>query len=246
MKTKKMIISIALLALLGLSACTAAAPAASQPAPRLADGLSRTINVTGVGEVYVVPDLAYISIGVHSQSESVALALSDNTQQAQAIASELQEKGVAESDIQTAAFNVYPMQDYGPMGEMLGTSYAVDNTVSVTVRDLNNLGALLDAVVQAGANNINSITFDVADKTAALSEARLLSIQNARTLAGELAAAAEVELGELVNLYVYDVGSPVAQYEKGMFADSAVGGSVPVASGQLIIRVEASLAYEIE
>ena len=246
MNTKKLIISFALLSLLALSACSAAAPAASLPAPIRADAPSRTINVTGVGEVNVVPDLAYISIGVHSQSESVAQALSDNTQQAQAIASVLKEKGVAENDIQTAAFNVYPMQDYGPMGEVLATSYAVDNTVSVAVRDLNNLGSLLDAVVQAGANNINNITFDVSDKTAALSEARLLAIQNARALAGELAAAAEVELGDLVNLYVYDVGSPVVQYEKGMIGNGSAGGSVPVASGRLIIRVEANMAYEIK
>jgi uncharacterized protein len=246
MNTKKMILSIAMLALLGLSACSATTPTANQSDIVRADGLFRTINVTGVGEVNIPPDVAYISIGVHSQSESVEQALADNTDQAQAIASVLEEKGVAKNDIQTAAFNVYPMQDYSPTGEVLGTSYAVDNTVSVTVRDLNSLGSLLDAAVRAGANNIYNITFDVSDKTAALSEARLLAIQNARALAGELADAAEVELGDLVNLYVYDVGVPIAQYEKGMLGNGAVGGSVPVAAGQITIRVEASLAYEIK
>lgn len=243
MNIKKMTISISLLALMGLSACSAAVPVANQPA---SDPAFKTINVTSSGEVNVTPDVAYISIGVHSQSESVEQALADNTQQAQAIASVLEEKGVDENDIQTAAFNVYPMQDYGPMGEVLGTSYAVDNTVSVTVRDLNDLGSLLDAVVRAGANNIYNISFDLSDKTAALSEARLLAIQNGRALAEELAGAAEIELGDLVNLYVYDVANTAAQYEKGMLSNGAVGGVVPVAAGQLIIRVEASLAYEIK
>ena len=241
MNTNKMIFSFALLALLALSACTTAPPATmSSEAP------FKTVNVTANGEVNVVPDVAYISIGVRSQSESVEDALSDNTKQAQAIASALKELGVAESDIQTAAFNVYPMQEYNQMGEITGTSYVVDNTVSVTVRDLNNLGSLLDTVVRAGANNINNIVFDVSDKSAALSEARLLAIQSARSQAEELATAAEVELGDLVNLYVYQVGSPIAQYEKGMGGYVGAESSVPVAAGQLTIRVEASLAYEIK
>ena len=135
----------------------------------------------------------------------------------------------------------------GPRGTMSPCrSYVVDNTVSVTVRDLNNLGSLLDTVVRAGANNINNIVFDVSDKSAALSEARLLAIQSARSQAEELATAAEVELGDLVNLYVYQVGSPIAQYEKGMGGYVGAESSVPVAAGQLTIRVEASLAYEIK
>lgn len=243
MNTRKMIVSIALLALLSLSACQAAAPAApagSSEAP------FRTMSVNGVGEVYVAPDVAYISIGVRSQSESVEQALADNTAQAQAVAAVLKEMGVAENDIQTAAFNVYPVQEYNQMGEITGTTYSVDNTVSVTVRDLNSLGSLLDAVVRAGANNIHNIIFDVSDRSAALSDARLQAIENGRALAEELAVAADVELGDLVNLYVHEVGSPVAQYEKGMMGNGGVSAAVPVAAGQLVVRVEASLSYEIK
>ena len=88
--------------------------------------------------------------------------------------------------------------------------YAVDNTVYVTVRKLESLGALLDTLVKAGANNINSIQFDVADKTAATKQARDAAVKNAKTQAQELAAVAGVTLGDITNISFYESSpSPV-------------------------------------
>ena len=122
----------------------------------------------------------------------MAAALSDNSTQAQAIQKALTGMGVDPKDIQTSAFNVYPQQlqpNPRPDGSETTpvTTYAVDNTVSVTVRDLSKLGALLDQVVKSGANNINGIQFDAEDKTKALSEARKLAIQDAKNQAQEIA-----------------------------------------------------------
>jgi uncharacterized protein YggE len=152
-----------------LSACGAVQSSDKYPQP--------TINVTGNGQVYIVPDIAYINIGVHSEAEVVTDALNENNQQAQAISGVLSGMGVTAEDIQTTAFNVFPMQEYGPNGEVTNTKYGVDNSVMVTVRDLSKLGTILDAVVQAGANTINSISFDAQDKTAAYAEARRLAVE---------------------------------------------------------------------
>lgn len=231
-------ISIAILGILvlALSACSAPA-AASDP------GMGN-INVTGNGRVTLVPDTAYIHIGVHSEAEEVTEALDANSQQAQAIVNVLTEMGVAAEDIQTTAFNVYPMQEYGPMGELTRTQYGVDNTVLVTVRDLSNLGSMLDAVVQAGANTINSISFDSQDKEAAYSEARRLAVQNARQQAEELAAAAGVEVGEVTSMNAYSNG-PMPLIEAKTYAGQG-GSPVPVAAGQLVISVDANVSFAIK
>jgi uncharacterized protein YggE len=239
-KMKKSWIFLSFLVILALAACTPA------PAPAADQGTLRQVSVTGVGEVYLNPDIAYVSIGVHSESDSVMDALDQNNAAAQAISKELQGMGVDKKDIQTTAFNVYPQQQYGPNGETKGTVYVVDNSVYVTVRDLQKLGEMLDAVVRSGANTINSISFDVADKSAAFSEARKLAVDDAISQAKELAAAAGVELGDLVSMSAYSSGSPMPVYQGKGGAMAMAPGEVPVAAGQLVLTMNANLTYEIK
>jgi len=210
-----------------------------------ANDINRSISVTGTGEVYLVPDIAYVYIGTRSEAVDVASALSDNNQQAQSISTVLSDMGVDPKDIQTTAFNVYPMQNYGPDGQPTETKYVVENTVFVKVRQLQKLGELLDAVVRKGANQINGITFDVEDRAQAESDARKLAVQNATDKAKELADAAGVELGQLLNLSVYSSGSPQPMYDaKG--GGYAVQSAAPIASGQLLVSADANLSYELK
>ncbi len=254
---KKFVMMIGLVALLVLSACSPAGetatnlnanqPASQNAAPAQQDipNQPRTINVTGSGQVTLAPDIAYVSVGVQTMSENVGDALQQNNQSAQAITASLTELGIEPKDIQTSSFNIYPQQQYGPNGEITSTSYNVNNSVYVTVRDLQVLGSLLDVVVRSGANSINGISFDVADKTAAMTEARRLAVESARVQAEELASAAGLGLGELYSMSAYTTGSPVPLYEGrgGMAMDAS---QVPLSAGQLIIRVEVSASYLIQ
>jgi uncharacterized protein YggE len=234
MKKLKMMV-LALIFSVILSACGALG---GQQAP------VRTINVSGQGEVYLNPDVAYVYVGVHTQSSDVAKALKENNIQAQAVASSLQELGVESKDIQTTNFNVYPQPQTGPQGEILDTQYMVDNTVYITLRDLQKLGDLLSVVVRSGANRINGITFDVLDKSKALSEARKNAIDNARAQAEELTKAAGVKLGQLQTMNVSATNMPVPMFEgKG---GGGVAPTTPVSAGQLVLRVDANLTFEIK
>jgi uncharacterized protein YggE len=235
MKTKVLFISATLVLLVLLGAC---APSAAQPAQ------PNQVYVTGTGVIYVTPDIATIYIGVHTESQDVQQALQDNSSQAQAIASTLTEMGVDSKDIQTTAFNVYPQQEIGPQGEVTGTKYSVDNTVLVTIRDLSKLGQMLDAVVKSGANNINSIQFDVQDTTQAVSDARKLAVEDAKTQAQELADAAGVKLGKILSLSANQQSGPVPVVEGKAYAGMG-GSAAPVAAGQLAITVYANITYEI-
>lgn len=239
----KIVFGITILMLLGLvlSACTgttANAQATTSP--------TRTLSVSGQGKAYLAPDLAYINIGVHTEGPEVTEALGSNTSQANKVAETLKNLGIDSKDIQTTNFNIYPQQQFGPNNEVTSTKYLVDNSVYVTVRDLNKLGEILDAVVKAGANNINGIQFDSSQKDKAIADARKAAIANARQQADELAAAAGVKLGSIQNINVNNSG-PVPMYDvKVNAALAGAGGSAPVSAGQLVITVDANLTYEIE
>jgi uncharacterized protein YggE len=239
MNLKRISVFFLLLLMVALVACQASPVAAGGGQPQV-----RTLSVNGNGKVYLTPDVAYINIGVQSQSESVSDALNENSRKAQAIADALKELGVEEKDIQTSAFNIYPQQQYDPDGKMIGILYIVDNTVNVTVRDLTVLGKLLDAAVRAGANNIYGITFDVVDKTKAITEARQLAAADARRQAEELANAAGVKLSAVQNISSYVSSRPAPLYDaKG---GAAAMGQVPISAGQMVISVDVNITYEIQ
>lgn len=238
MKTK-IIFPFALLVIaLALSACGPSTITVQPQTPQ------RTITVTGTGLVTLTPDIAYISIGVHSQDASATVATNDNNTKAQAVINAIKGFGVEAKDIQTTNFSIYPQQQLDSSGKQIGIIYVVDNTVYVTVRDLTKLGALLDGTVNAGANNISNISFDVADKTAALSQARQAAVAQARKQADELTSATGVSLGEVQTISYNDITPPVAiQYAR---AASVSDNSVPVQSGSMQISTTVTIVYTIK
>jgi uncharacterized protein YggE len=212
----------------------------------------RTVSVTGNGQVFLVPDVAYVYIGVHSQSENVSEALNSNNEQAKAVTEALKKLNVDSKDIQTTSFNIFPQQQYEPnTGKVTSTIYMIDNTVYVTVRDLKKLGDMLDVVVRSGANSINGITFDVVDKESAMSEARGLAITNARKQAEELAKASGVSLGDVQAITTSTAGTPFMAKELGYGGMGGGGGvaassQAPVSAGQLVLSVDVSLTFAIK
>ncbi len=204
MQTRKWSIIVAML----LAACggSQSEPTATGTPP------PRNITVSGSGKVFLNPDIATISIGVHNEDESAARAVDGNNAQAQKVTEVLLEMGVEEDDIQTSNFNIYLEQRFDEEGDQADTIYIVDNTVLVTMRDLNILGEIMGTVVEAGANSIFGIQFDVADKTQALSEARKAAVEDAQKKAEELALAAGVTLGEVQSINEYG-GVPVPVFE---------------------------------
>lgn len=242
---KRLTLILGLLVALVLSACAAPASPGQNTSAGQNASTTRTISVNGSGQVTLNPDIAKVFIGVQSQSQNVADALTENNDKAQAIASSLREMGIEEKDIQTSSFNVYPQQQYSPTGEMTGTTYVVNNTVNVTVRDLQLLGRLLEVVVSNGANSIDGVTFDVQDKSQAVAEARRLAVESARSQADELAKTAGVTLGDLQSMSAYSSQPSVMTYE-GKGGMAAVGSQVPVSAGQLLIQVDVSATYLIQ
>ncbi|HVN14869.1 MAG TPA: SIMPL domain-containing protein [Anaerolineales bacterium] len=245
MKSTSILIAGLLVMVLALSACGPMTVAAAQAQPP-----QRTLSVTGSGTVMMVPDIAYINIGVHTEDTTAASAVSKNNTQTQQVVDALTSAGVDKKDIQTTNFSIWPNAQYDPQTNVkTGTTYAVDNTVYVTVRNLDKLGDLLDTTVQAGANSVNSIQFDVADKSQELKQARDQAIKDAQTQAQELATTAGLTLGSIQTISFFDnVPTPVMDtFGKGGGGGAvAQAASVPISSGQMTLTVTVNVTYELK
>ena len=243
MKRSTLLLAVMLPVAIILSACGPATIVAN-PAAAL-----RTLNVGGTGTVMLTPDIAYINIGVHTEMPTAAEAVSANNTQTQQVVDALKKSGVDAKDIRTTNFSIYPNTQYDPQtNQKLGTTYVVDNTVYVTVHKLDNLGDLLDTAVKAGANNVNSIQFDVADKNPAIKQARDQAVQDAKTQAQELATSAGVSLGALQTInFNNNVPTPVVQsFGKGGGGVAAADVAVPINPGTMTLTVTVSMSYEIK
>jgi uncharacterized protein YggE len=240
MKTKSLfVIAVVMLALL-VSAC---GPSTLNQAAPL-----RTLSVAGSGQAYLSPDIAYIYIGVHTEKLTAAESVAENTAQTETVITAIKDFGIDAKDIRTTNFSIWPMDKYDPLsGTPTGEkTYAVDNTVYVTVRELDKLGDLLDTVVQAGANTVNSVQFDVADKDEALKTARADAVKDAQEKAKELAEASGLSLGEIQSIGFVD-SNPYPVFDgKGGGGGAAEAASVPIQPGQLTFTVSVNITYEIK
>jgi len=236
MKTKSIFIAAMFILALLVSAC---APATANQQPRI-------LSVTGTGTAYLSPDIAYLYLGVHTEKTSAVDAVTENNTQTQAVVKALTDFGIDPKDILTTNFSIYPSDKYDPQTNLPTgeKTYAVDNTVYVTVRDIKKLGDLLDTMVKAGANTVNGIQFDVANKDAALKGARADAVKDANAKVQELASVSGVKLGALQSVSFLDNQPiPFAQAKSALAADAA---SVPIQTGQLTFNVTVSMVYEIK
>ncbi len=233
---------IALAAVLALSACSTLAPAATvteQP---------HTINVTGSGVAYGRPDIAVAQIGVQTRDADPAKAVAGNTEKMQAIMAALKGLGIDEKDIQTTNFSVSAQQNYDDKGQPTDLTYVVDNSVSVTVRDLTKVGDVLGKSAAAGANTVNGVSFSVSDQSALEAQARDKAMADAKARAEQLAAAAGVSLDKPLNISEYSSGPVYADSVKSVQAGMGGGGGapVPVSTGQIQVNLQVSVTYIIK
>jgi uncharacterized protein YggE len=237
MKTKSLFVFTVIVLALFVGAC---APAAGQNV--------RTLSVSGSGEALLSPDIAYIYVGVHTENTTAAQAVTENTAQTEELIQAIRDFGVEANDIRTTNFSIYPMDRFDPAtglpsGEKV---YSVDNTVYVTVRNLDTLGDLLDTAIQAGANTVNSVQFDVAEKDGALQEARAEAVEDARAQAQALAQAAGLTLGEIQSISFFDAQPiPFFDGKGGGGAVAAEAAAVPIQPGQLSFTVSVNVTYEL-
>ena len=237
---------------LGLSTLLVIMLAGCEPqivTPLLPSAESRTIHVTGNGSVVGDPDIATLNLGVSVEKASVEEARETAASTMTAVIESLKANDVAEKDIQTENFSIYPQYDYTDDGRVL-RGYRVNNTVSAKVRALESLSDIIDDAAGAGGDIVvvNSIQFMIEDSTPLQTQARALAVKNAEAKAQTLAEAGGVTLGKPVTITEMSAGGgpPIAFAESAALAADSARSSTPVQAGELTVTVNVTIVYEIQ
>ena len=193
------------------------------------------ITVTGNGTVDATPDRASFNFGVTSRGATAAEALTRNSSEARAIIDALKRAGVDSVDIQTTQVSLWPQTSSD--GTRI-TGYQASNSVQVTA-GLGRSGALVDAAVGAGANNVDGPNLDTADKSSLYGQALKKAIGDARTKAQALADGAGITLGSMVKVREGDSSAqPVP-----MYAAARDAASVPIEAGTQQIQASVTVTF---
>jgi len=215
--------------------------AAALTAPALAAD-PRTLSMNGHGEVRSAPDMVSVNAGVTTSAATAAQALAANTTRMKTVFAALEKMGVPEKNFQTVNFSVSPQYSNGENNTPRRlTGYQVNNDVSVRLEDVAKLGNALDALVTAGANQMNGINFDIREPAPLLEKARIGAVADARARAETYAKAAGVSLGAILS--ISEGGGEVRPMR--MAAPMAFAKSVPVAAGEQSVTADVSLVWEI-
>lgn len=249
MKTTRWLIPclIAVLAL-GAAGCTSIPEWEGSPdVVPVAQQQNTGIWVTGQGEAMAVPDIAELRLGVEARADTVAEAQTQASEAMDKVVVALKDNGVAEKDIQTQRFSIYPVTRWireKDEEEIIG--YQVTNIVVAKLREMDKVGDIIDAVAEAGGDltRIQGISFSVDDPTPYYEEARAKAVKDAKDKALQLADLADVKLGKPT--YVSE-GAVYLPPTRGLYEAGAPvpAPETPIIPGELKITLSIQIAYAI-
>lgn len=211
--------------------------------PALAEDAASIISVSGEGQIAVTPDMATVSLGVTVNGDTAKAALDANSAALSGVIEKLKAAGIADKDIQTSGLSLGPVYDYSSSGnpqKVLG--YTASNMITVNVRAIDQVGAVLDASITDGANTLNGISFGLQDPAPATDEARKKAVTEARRKAELYAAAAGVKLGRILSISENSGGFMPMPMGSAAF-DKAAG--VPVVVGEMSVTASVSVTFEM-
>lgn len=227
-----------LLAIMLLTACASCALAEDD----------RVLKVTGSATVTLAPDTVTIRLGVNTKDQNVQTAQQQNAQIMETVKRAIFALGVEEKDVITDYFNVYNYNttDYSADGQPKKEYFVIEHMLRVTVRDLNQVGAVLDAAVNAGANQSSGIEFSSSKANEAYQKALARAVEDAAMKAQIMAAAAGKQLGDLLEMEARDSSyyamrdygiSNTYQLAASMKADTVISG------GDIAVSATVNLEY---
>lgn len=213
------------------------------------------IMVTGVSSITLEPDMATLNLGVEARAGTVSEARNTASVSIDKVTSVLTSMGVENKDIQTVSFNIYPQYDYVEeidngriRGGQILSGYTVSNMLVVNIKDLDQIGEIIDAVTNAGQDQIriNGVNFSVQDTVQFQPELRKLAVQDAVAKASQLSEYADVKLGKIKMIADFS-SQPSISVDKNLFSERAL--AVPVTginTGEITLTMQINVVFEIE
>ena len=224
------------------------APAAMAREDTLTAATSHSVTVVGEGTVSIEPDIATASIGVEVVRPTVREASMAGQTIMEEVQAALLSQSLDETDIQTRHFSIFA-ERFGPGGlvDEDDVRYRVSNTVFITIRDLESIGDIPDAAIDAGANNIYGVDFSLADPASFESEAREQAVADAYTKASELAKLIDVNVGEVMGISeIIGQGGGFFGGNFSRMAASEMGrGAGSISPGELNLTMQLQITYEL-
>ena len=233
---RKTLVVVAVLVVAGAVAAVVEPQLARPATSPSADGA--TITVTGTGSAKAVPDQASFDFGVQTQASTATEALARNGNQAQAIVAALRKAGIDESQIQTTDVSLWP-QTTNDGNEIVG--YQASNSVDATV-PIGEAGAVVDAAVAAGANNVDGPNLSVADQSSVYAAALKKALASAQAKAQAIAAASGVTLGAVQTVTEGGGQANPLPYEDEL-APAAAAPSVKIEPGTQTSQATVTVTY---
>jgi hypothetical protein len=221
-------------------ALVVAAAALAPVTANAAEKLDRLVTVTGEATVAAAPDTAVIRIGVSSQGKTARAASDANAKDMTAVLAAIKEGGIADRDVQTSRLSLQPQYDPNKAGAARLVGFQVNNQVTVRIRDIDKLPAVLDRAIAAGANEMSGIEFVVSEQSKLLDKARAEAIADAQRKAELYANAAGMKIGRVVA--ISEEGSlPPPR----VFQALRAGAPAPIAPGEQTLRAVVTVSYEL-
>jgi uncharacterized protein len=223
----------------------------SIPVSVLSQQKGEPLIVSGEGKVFVTPDTAKLNFGIQESGGSLKIVQDSVSTKSKTLTDSLKKLGIAESDIKTTSYSVYPTYDYNTPNQRI-TGFSVSINYEVVIKDLDKVNEAITTSTASGANMIGSIVFEVNDEVRKekLQEARKLAVSEAKERASGLAGAAGITLGKIINISEnrYDQEMPIFMARDagfGMGGDLVKEPVPEISPGETEIMVNVSLSYEI-
>ncbi|MDE0025617.1 MAG: SIMPL domain-containing protein [Spirochaetaceae bacterium] len=238
---------VVLMATLATAGCGTTPQVQDVGAPGAANAQPGTVVVRAEGSVPAVPDIAVLGIGVEITQPSVAEARDRAARVTEAVVAELRRLGVEDRDMQTSRFSIQPDYQYTDDGRRRLAGYRVVHTLTVTYRDLETVGAAIDAVSEAGGDELafRDIAFAHSDPERNLEAARRKAVDRLHRTARQLAEAANRELGPLLEISE-GVAPPESPYPRpamgALLKAEAVDTPISIGSDTITVTVRGVFA----
>jgi len=231
--------------------------AAAQEPPPASPSIPQTISVVGVGEAAGSPDMAFVQLGVETRDPDIRTALGQADERMNAVRDALAGQGIAADDIQTTNYNVYqelygtPLPPPTPSDQAESTTqpaenlgvYVVSNIVQIKVRQIDQVSAVIQAALDAGANRVYGLTFGLEDTTALENQARQAAADNARQRAEALASAFGVTLGNVIA--ISEGGASAPPYLPSARFDMKAASGPVISQGQLSVTLQIVVTFAL-
>jgi len=217
--------------------------------------VTRTISFTGNGEIYAKPDLAIVNFSVVTEKKTVVEAITENTNKMNKVIESAKKQGVDAKDLKTIGFNIYSRYDYISKSDIYSSGtrvfigYEIRQSLQVKIRNLENVGAIIEAATSAGANEVGDLQFTIDKEEELKSQARAQAIEQAKSKAKELASQLGIKLVRISSFFENGYSPVFYESSKGVPLGIGGGGDAPapqIETGQNKISISVTITYDIK